>query len=541
MRRAGRRLPGLAGAAALLAVALLSAGPAFANVASDNIEFLVNGYTTGDQARPRIASRGLDGFVIVWDDYRQITTRDDVYARRMNVLGDRVGAEFEVNTSTLGEQLESRVAAADTGEFVVIWSDGFQGDGSGYGVLGELYDSDGLPVGANFQVNSYTTGDQYSPDVALDSSTGNFAVVWADHGRDGSGPGVFGRLFDSLGVSVGAEFQANVWTTGSQTAPRVAFDGSGGFVVSWLENGGEDGSGQGVFARRIDDTGAPAGGEFQVNASTLGDQVLEGMAPLAGGGFVVTWRDTSGLDGDGDGVFGRVFDSSGGAIGGEFQVNAYTTGDQRLSAVTAEPNGGFVVVWTGLYQNLDDYGIFGRQFDSAGAPRSAEFLVNSYTTGIQRAPTVAADDRGNFIVAWMDASGLDDDGAGIFARRFFGRAPAVTSHADGDTVDCSDPASFQPTFTWDADGYTRFKFWIASDPRFLKSTRKTSGRHWLKTTSWKPGKKKWKTMCYKALAISATNPTLYLRVRAKDRSLPKKDPAHKRSSNTVTVSVTAGP
>ncbi|HXI03212.1 MAG TPA: hypothetical protein VNI57_08535, partial [Candidatus Saccharimonadales bacterium] len=534
-------LASLAAAGALLALALLSAGPATADVANDGIEFLVNGYTTGNQSLPRIASRGAEGFVIVWDDYRQITTRDDVFARLMNVRGDRVGAEFEVNTFTLGEQLESRVAAADTGEFVVIWSDGFLGDGSGYGVMGELYDSDGLPVGANFQVNSYTTGDQYHPDVAVDSSTGNFAVVWADYGRDGSGPGVFGRLFDSLGTAVGSEFQANIWTTGSQTTPRVAFDGSGGFVVSWLDNAGEDGSGQGVFARRIDDTGAPAGGEFQVNASTLGDQVLEGMAPLAGGGFVVTWHDASGLDGEGDGVFGRVFDSSGGAIGGQFQVNAYTSGDQNLSAVTAEPNGGFVVVWTGLYQRLDDFGIFGRQFDSAGAPRSAEFLVNSYTTGIQRAPTVAADSQGDFIVAWMDASGLDDDGAGIFARHFFGRAPALTSHSEGDLVDCSDPVSFQPTFTWDDDGYTRFRFWIASDPRFLEGTRTSSGKNWLKTTSWQPSKKKWKRMCYKALAISATNPTLYLRVQGKDPTLPKKDPARRRFSSTVSVSVTAGP
>ena len=33
-------------------------------------------------------------------------------------------------------------------------------------------------------------------------------------------------------------------------------------------------------------------------------------------------------DGDADGIFGQMFDSSGSPIGGEFQVSTYTTNDQ---------------------------------------------------------------------------------------------------------------------------------------------------------------------------------------------------------------------
>jgi len=43
-------------------------------------------------------------------------------------------------------------------------------------------------VGSEFQVNTYTTGAQYFPSVAMDA-TGNFVVVWTSSGQDGDGPG----------------------------------------------------------------------------------------------------------------------------------------------------------------------------------------------------------------------------------------------------------------------------------------------------------------------------------------------------------------
>ncbi len=41
-----------------------------------------------------------------------------------------------------------------------------------------------IPEGPEFQVNTYTTGDQESPDVAMDGA-GNFIVVWQSYGQDG--------------------------------------------------------------------------------------------------------------------------------------------------------------------------------------------------------------------------------------------------------------------------------------------------------------------------------------------------------------------
>src|SRR5688500_10450888 len=90
----------------------------------------------------------------------------------------------------------------------------------------------GHPLGPEFRVNTYTTSNQGSPSVAADSG-GDFVVVWASEGQDGSGWGVFGQRYSSSGSPFGPEFQVNTYTTSDQTSPSVAADSAGNFVVVW--------------------------------------------------------------------------------------------------------------------------------------------------------------------------------------------------------------------------------------------------------------------------------------------------------------------
>ena len=69
-----------------------------------------------------------------------------------------------------------------------------------------------VPDGPEFQVNTYTTGVQAAPSVAVDTS-GNFVVVWQSSGPDGSSDGVFGQRFNNTGTPQGTEFQVNTYTT----------------------------------------------------------------------------------------------------------------------------------------------------------------------------------------------------------------------------------------------------------------------------------------------------------------------------------------
>lgn len=103
--------------------------------------------------------------------------------------------------------------------------------------------------------------------------------------------------------------------------------------------------------------------------------------------------------------------------GNEFIVNAYTTEDQLHSSLAMGPDGGFLVFWDS-WQNDGSYqGVFGRRFDAAGTPVGGDFQVNQFTTLAQSGPTAAPGADGGFIVAWQSET-QDGDRFGIFGRRY---------------------------------------------------------------------------------------------------------------------------
>src|SRR5256885_611414 len=85
--------------------------------------------------------------------------------------------------------------------------------------------------GPEFRVNSYTTFDQSLPAVAVDGAGTAFAAWVSNGGLDGHNFGVFARRFASNGVPLGTDFRVNTFTTDDQFAPAVAAIGTGGFVV----------------------------------------------------------------------------------------------------------------------------------------------------------------------------------------------------------------------------------------------------------------------------------------------------------------------
>jgi hypothetical protein len=263
-------------------------------------------------------------------------------------------------------------------------------------------------------------------------------VAWASAGQDGDSYGVFGRRFDSSGSALGAEFQVNQYTTSGQSFPTVSQDSSGGFVVAWRSYY-QDGDSYGVFVRRFDSSGSALGAEFQVNQFTTSIQHFPRISHDSSGGFVVAWHSVQ--DGSSDGVFGRRFDSSGGALGAEFQVNQFTTNSQRSPTISHDSSGGFVVAWESLYQDGSQRGVFVRRFDSSGGALGGEFQVNQYTTSYQLSPAISHDSSGGFVVAWQ-SDDQDGSGYGVFGRRF--TKPTVV--VDDDVVIEGQAGSTSATF-----------------------------------------------------------------------------------------------
>jgi hypothetical protein len=384
--------------------------PALALAQLVGSEFQVNSFTTNDQSRAAVAPAGAGGFVVVWDSYGQDGASRGVYAQRFDAAGDPDGIEFRVNTHTTLAQGLSAAAGDAAGEFVVAWTSYGQ-DGSGAGVFAQRYDAFGSALGGEFPVNSFTTGDQKGVKVATDP-TGNFAVVWWSDGQDGSNPGVYTQRFDPSGSPIGVETRVNSFTTGFQWRHSVAADGAGNFVVAWSSDL-QDGSAEGIFARRLDATGSTVGSEIPVNQFTTGSQTTPSVAADAAGNFVVAWVRGSEYT-TSQGIYARRFDSSGSPTGAEIRLDPGATPGGFQPAVAGDGEGTFVVTW----HNSSLGEVFARRLDATGAPAGAAFRVNTFTTDVQQRPAVAASSAGEFLVAWESSFQVASND--IFGQRIRG-------------------------------------------------------------------------------------------------------------------------
>jgi len=327
-----------------------------------------------------------------------------------------LGSEFQVNTYTTGNQIQRAIASDADGNFIVLWDDGVfsaQGqDGSGIGVFAQRYDRTGATLGGQFQVNSYTTGRQSDAQVAMDDS-GNFVVVWlSGSGQDGDGYGVFARHYDSSGAPVGGEFQVNTYTTETQTPVGVTSDATGTFLVMW-EDRREDGSSLGrLRGQRYNSAGGHVGQELLMTVPTPVGSSEHGVD--RNGNIVLVWHPAT-VAAD---ILAQRYDSAGVPVDGVFQVNTYTTGNQIGASLAVEPDGSFVVVWAaGSGQDGDGYGAFGQRFDGTGHRRGGEFQVNTHTRDSQQSVDVAAFPDGSFIVVGSDFGAPQESVFGRFYDR----------------------------------------------------------------------------------------------------------------------------
>jgi hypothetical protein len=209
------------------------------------------------------------GFVAVWESNGQDGSGFGIFGRRFDVAGVPVGAEFRVNTTTFASQLSPAVGSG--AGFVVAWNGD---DGGQNGVVAQRYASDGTPLGEEFVVNAVTTGLQFASAsfVAVDGA-GNFSVAWT--GGDPSDYDAYVRFFDAQGIALTTDIRANVFTADSQGTPVPAIDPQGRVLVAWTS--GHDGSGAGVYARRFAMSLAPASlaVDASPSGSSDGNHVLE--------------------------------------------------------------------------------------------------------------------------------------------------------------------------------------------------------------------------------------------------------------------------
>lgn len=366
--------------------------------------FRVNSYTSGVQHYPAVARNAAGDFVVVWDG-RTAADSTGISAQRLGKDGLPAGFPIEVNTNTSGRQSVAAAAMHQDGSFVVVWHshvDSFPFDIETIRL--RRFAANGSPLDSEVQVNTYTTGGRKNPAVAM-ASDGGFIVVWdsaGSAGTDGSSTSIQARRYSAAGEAVGAEFQVNSVTTGPQTDPDVAITADDGFLVVWTST-------PDLYSRirgqRFGSDGSTSEPELEVTPVLSESFFGCAVATDEEGGAVVVWTTEDSLEGVGrryspDGTdlgyfliapgptvlalgvgrrghhvavwtdpfwssWGKAWDENGDLLHDEFRVpgNLEYAFDPD---VAVDDDGGFIVVWSGYDSDIQARRYLGESIFSDG-------------------------------------------------------------------------------------------------------------------------------------------------------------------------------
>lgn len=295
------------------------------------------------QINPVVTVLNNSNVVVVWASMNQAgsNSMQDVYAKILSPSGVTISNEFRINQFTNFNQRTPAVTALKNGGFAVAWVSEQQR------IL-----SPSLGTNSAFQ----TASGMVSPSVDI-----------------------FARLYSSNGAAASSEFLVNPGSSPAAT-PGLAARSDGGFVAAWsardlavVTNGWD------IFARPFSSTGV-GGSAVRVNSRVYGDQISPRISGI-GQEFLVVWTSL-GQDGSREGVFGQFVHGDSALIGGEFQVNTTTISQQMQPAVASDGNGQFQVVWTSFNGLPNGFDLFAQRYADVAAllaPMSAPFVYAPFT------------------------------------------------------------------------------------------------------------------------------------------------------------------
>ncbi|MCP3940968.1 MAG: hypothetical protein GY710_05740 [Desulfobacteraceae bacterium] len=298
-------------------------------------------YGSGQQINPSIAMNENGRFVVVWEDDRDSNGYYQIMARIFDESGNVLTGDFDVNSTATGQQRRPAIAIDSNGNFVVVWEDDQDQDGF-YDIMARGFDRWGNQIISDFMVNEVQSGQQYKPEIAM-SLQGKFVITWEDDNNNNNVYEIMARGFDTAGNETIDGFYVNSVGSGQQYQPDIAMDSNGNFVIVWEDDNDSNGYYE-ILARGFDSAGNENISDFHVNSVSSGQQYSPKIAMDTIGRFVVSWQD----DNDGNGYYeikARGFNASGSEILADTTVNNISSGQQKIPDIGMDNDSYFFVPW----------------------------------------------------------------------------------------------------------------------------------------------------------------------------------------------------
>jgi len=297
--------------------------------------------------------------------------------------------------------------AFGAGKYFIVWEENpadlplqrYESD-----IKGAILDANGT-VQMRFSICTASLG-QNDPQVAYDSQSNRFLVVWADARNGYDDYDIRGRLYNHLGYPVGTDFPI-AYETNYQGDPWVCSDNEGHFFIVF-EDGVDSALGPfNLYAYRYDSNGNRIGSRITVATGTsTTDNIFPAVSynPMSER-YCVTWNDgdvsvdpTSRESYNGN-IWGKIYDKTGVVLKNNFIIEQGTSFIRSASVPYFDTM--FFVTYDGtIVGNQDIYGrliaangtvMTNRQELSDGSSQNVDW--NDLAVGAGRVFTTWEDER----------------------------------------------------------------------------------------------------------------------------------------------------
>ena len=246
-----------------------------------------------------------------------------------------------------------------------------------------------------------TAGSQELPSAIADGSGGTF-VAWTSS----TSGGVFVQHLNARGVALWAVNGVSINVNEAHHATLV-LDGTGGVVVAWEDYRS---SGKSLmYAQRINAAGVPqwaANGVLLMSAGSGPSRPYATNSRIAtdgAGGAILTWMQAVIVDGI-TVVRAQRVSSAGARMWGTNGTSlSLLSGEQIDPVIASDAAGGAYVAWT---EQRTNYYLYAQRFNSLGVP---QWTANGITVAVpiggsgQFHASMVSDGAGRALLAWADA------------------------------------------------------------------------------------------------------------------------------------------
>ncbi|MBN1800332.1 MAG: hypothetical protein JW891_02440 [Candidatus Lokiarchaeota archaeon] len=425
------------------------------------------------QQRASLISDGDDGIIVVWQDNRDGSDEDDIYAQKFNASGNpqwELNGTIVCNSPDVQGSLE--MISDGVGGVIVVWQD--ERDDSG-DIYTQRINDNGVPQwNDNGTVICNYTGTQSNPKIISDGAQGAI-IVWVD-GRVGTD--IYAQKVDANGIS---QWTLNGIVVCNQTAselyPEIVSDDNGGAFVAWVQP--KPGSrNRDLYIQRIDTNSVRQwGSEGKIVSNTDGDHFFHQITADAIEGVIVSWCDSTNGDYD---VYAQKFDNDGSS---QWTPNGTVicneTGEQQFVNIVDDGIGGAIISWIDSRSGNND--LYIQRVNSEGISQLAAngTAVCNESHNQQDLRMIKAD-IDSIIIAWQDWR-IDRD---IYAQRIeFSQEPEEPEYNFA-------PNANHPEDILTSTSGTETINWILTDDtgtgqyRVLVNDTSNSYRAWVDWTSW---------------------------------------------------------